>query len=517
MQDDAELLRHFAATRADEAFSELVRRHLDGVYSAALRRVGGDTHLAEDIAQRVFLALARKAGAVASHPLLPAWLYTTTRHEAANAVRYERRRKAREVRAMSGATDQGESPPADWSRIAPLLDEAVDQLGEGDRTAIVLRFVERQGFARIGAALRISEDAARMRVERALEKLRGRLARRGITSTAVALAAVLTSQAVTPAPAGFATKVIASSLAAAAVRSAGLAAAWAALDFMTKLKIALVAASAFAAVGTGTYLVAQQTLSTRPPAVTNAGGAGLADLQAENQRLKTEVARLQTAAADPAASPLAELRALVLASQQKVILPLNSLLKLERDQLSPGFVALFNLTADEKAAVEKELIQMRDELGALAAANVASVERPSATSVVIRCKRFPDEGGKVHDKLVEDLTRTLGTERFSALLTLIGDHFDWVVGSGFGAAEHTYKVEPRTMTVGQVGNQRLTYIISDTILQPTRAQPSGTIPVVSSRTPAPPPPAATNTTLAGDRANLARVYPWLAKLLPADF
>lgn len=97
--DDATLLRRYVSEGAQDAFTELVRRHIDGVYSSALRRVGGDTHLAEDATQQVFAALARKAAALSRHPLLTGWLYLTTRHEASNIVRTEQRRKAREQEA----------------------------------------------------------------------------------------------------------------------------------------------------------------------------------------------------------------------------------------------------------------------------------------------------------------------------------------------------------------------------------------------------------------------------------
>jgi RNA polymerase sigma factor (sigma-70 family) len=233
--DDDTLLRRFASEGAQDAFAELVGRHIDGVYSAALRRVGGDTHLAEDVAQQVFVALARKATSLSCHPVLTGWLYLTTRNEAANVVRTEQRRKAREQEAqvMYEPSADDASPP-DWSRLAPLLDDAVDELNEHDRTAVLLRFVDRRGFAEIGATLRLTEDAARMRVDRALEKLRTTLARRGVTSTSAALGAILANNAVAAAPVGLGTAVTASALASAplvATPVAGL------LQFMGTSKI----------------------------------------------------------------------------------------------------------------------------------------------------------------------------------------------------------------------------------------------------------------------------------------
>jgi RNA polymerase sigma factor (sigma-70 family) len=241
---DAELLRVYARVRDEAAFAELVRRHLNGVYSAALRRVGGDAHLAQDVAQKVFVALARKADAVSRHPLATSWLYRVTRHEAANAVRGERRRKARESEAMIMQNDPAEnSPAADWRRVAPVLDEVVDALSEPDRTAILLRFVDHRPFAEIGATLRVSEDAARMRVDRALDKLRLLLGRRGVTSTAAALGVVLTDHAVVAAPAGLAAGVTSHILIAGASGATGTIA----FMSLTKMGIGLTVVAAGAA------------------------------------------------------------------------------------------------------------------------------------------------------------------------------------------------------------------------------------------------------------------------------
>ena len=254
MPDDAELLRRYAATRDEAAFSEIVRRHLGGVYAAALRRLGGDAQFAEDVAQQVFTALARKAATVAGHRFLSAWLYTATRHEAANVVRRERRRKAREqhAHAMNEITHDSAQPPADWNRIAPILDDAIDGLGEADRAAIMLRFVEQRGFAEIGAALEVSTDAARMRVERALEKLRVRLGRRGLTSTLAALGIVLSAHATVPVPVALAASVTGTALAGATVAAGSTVATW--ITFMSLAKVQMGAAVVAAlAIGAAFY------------------------------------------------------------------------------------------------------------------------------------------------------------------------------------------------------------------------------------------------------------------------
>jgi RNA polymerase sigma factor (sigma-70 family) len=300
MPDDATLLRRYARERAEDAFAALVQRHLDAVYSAALRRVGGDTHLAEDVAQQVFAALARNAAALAGREILAGWLYTTTRHLAANVVRGERRRKAREQQAESmSATEADRSTEVEWNRVAPLLDAAIDELSEADRTAILLRFVERRAFGEIGAALRVSEDAARMRVERALDKLRAQLARRGIASTAAALGVVMANHAVAAAPAGLAASVTTT---ASAATSTLTAATWNALQIMSTTKSFSVAAAVIAlmvALGTALHQAnarrdAEVALAVEQKAHA-AQLAQLGDTERRAQQSETEVAQLRKA------------------------------------------------------------------------------------------------------------------------------------------------------------------------------------------------------------------------------
>lgn len=216
MTEDANLLRRYAAEHAEDAFAEIVRRHLDAVYSGALRRVGGDIHLAQDVTQQVFVALARKAAAVSHHPVLSGWLHVATRNEAASLVRRERRRRVREQEAHAMTEILSENrTEADWSRVAPVLDAALDELDDRDRVAILLRFVERRTFPEMGRQLRLTDDAARMRVDRALDKLRQLLGRRGIDSTSAALGLALANHAVTAAPVGLAATVVGTSIAVA--------------------------------------------------------------------------------------------------------------------------------------------------------------------------------------------------------------------------------------------------------------------------------------------------------------
>lgn len=203
MATDSQLLNRYAGDRSEDAFSELVRRHLDLVYSAALRQVDGDNAAAADVAQAVFTDLARKAGNLTSHTSLTGWLFTSTRFLAANARRSEERRRLREQQALAMNTlSPASDGEPDWDRLRPVLDDSLAALSDQDREAVLWRYFERRTHAEIGTRLGISENAARMRVERALEKLRTHLTQQGIPSTATALGLVLSRQAVLAAPAG---------------------------------------------------------------------------------------------------------------------------------------------------------------------------------------------------------------------------------------------------------------------------------------------------------------------------
>lgn len=216
MTEDAELIRRYTEEQSEGAFAELVQRHVPLVYSAALRRLAGDAHAAADVTQLVFTALARQAPSLAHCRILPGWLYATTRNVAVDFIRSEHRRRTREQEAHAMHELESTSPPPEWVQLRPLLDEVMDQLGQQDREAILLRFFAQRSFSEIGHALDLKEDAARMRVDRSLDKLRILLARRGATSTCAALGLMLTSQAATAAPAGIAGAITSTALQSAA-------------------------------------------------------------------------------------------------------------------------------------------------------------------------------------------------------------------------------------------------------------------------------------------------------------
>ncbi len=213
MTTDAELLRRYAEGRDEAAFGELVRRQMDFVYSVAWR-VTANGALAQDVAQSVFTQLTRSAAALAHYDTLAGWLHTTARHCAINAVRGEERRRAREQESAIMQTTSTTSA-VNWKQIGPLLDEAVGGLREDDRQAVLLRFFQGSSHQEVGAALGLSEDTARKRVELALEKLRGHFARRGVTATSALLAAAISANSVQAAPTGLAESMTGASLAGA--------------------------------------------------------------------------------------------------------------------------------------------------------------------------------------------------------------------------------------------------------------------------------------------------------------
>jgi len=212
MTDDAELLRRYVDSRSEMDFTVLVERHLNLVYQAALRRTDGRSDLAQDVTQQVFTTLAREASKLVKHPALVGWLFTATRHAASHLLRAERRRQERESEALVRNALENSGPDANWDEVRNQLDEVMDQLAEQDRTAILLRYFHNQAFAQIGEAFGLNEDTARKRVDRALERLRGLLAKRGISSTASALGVMLASQAATAAPAGLAQTIASTAL-----------------------------------------------------------------------------------------------------------------------------------------------------------------------------------------------------------------------------------------------------------------------------------------------------------------
>lgn len=208
-ESDLDLLARYAQQGSEDAFSTLVGRHMNMVYSAALRQVRSP-HLAEEVAQSVFTDLACSALKMKPDTVLGAWLYRATRCAACVVVRRESRRQRREQVAYEIAETNG--VPASWTTIAPLLDEAMESLDGTDRDAVFLRYFENLSLREVGQTLHTSEDAAQKRVSRAVDRLRKFFSRRGIAIGSASLVAILSANAVQSAPLGLPTAISAAAL-----------------------------------------------------------------------------------------------------------------------------------------------------------------------------------------------------------------------------------------------------------------------------------------------------------------
>ncbi len=273
---DAQLLRAYAQQGDQAAFRELVTRYSDLVYSAALRQVNAPDP-ARDIAQSVFTDLALKARSLAdklpTDGSLAGWLHRSTRFAVLNLLRDVRRRRANERQAMEQLRTNSEPEP-EWDGIRPVLDEALDSLDDEDRDALLLRFFKNHDFRTIGAALGVSDDTAQKRVSRALDRLRAEFNRRGVTTSAVALTAALSANAVAVGPAGLAATLSSAALTSSTLATAATATATKAIA-MTTLQKTIIGATLAVAVGTGVYKAHEAS-----------------QLRAENQTLQQQQAPL---------------------------------------------------------------------------------------------------------------------------------------------------------------------------------------------------------------------------------
>ncbi len=253
-ETDLQLLARYTRDHAEDAFAEIVGRHLNLVHSAALRQVRSP-QLAEEVAQSAFTDLARNAGKLKPDTILTAWLYQVTRRTAIDVVRREARRQLREqiateLNAMNATT-------ADWTHIEPLLDEAMHALDDTDRAAVLLRYFENKSLREVGQSLGTSDDAAQKRVSRAVERLREFFAKRGVTVGASGLVVVISANAVQAAPIGLAVTISTAALAGTVVSTSTIIAVGK-TTVMTTLQKSLIAGTILAAALVSTVLLVQR-------------------------------------------------------------------------------------------------------------------------------------------------------------------------------------------------------------------------------------------------------------------
>lgn len=289
--DEAQLIAEFRATRDEDAFASLVRRHVDFVYATALRQVG-DSGLAEEITQDVFVVLARKAGSLGRYQTIAGWLYQTTLNRVRQRLRSELRRQRREGIAAEFHADAvaGQSI---WEPLVPLLDEGLSAMDERDRLALLLHCLEGRGFREVGELLGLGEDAARKRVNRALERLTDFFRQHGFAVPTITAGTALFVGV--SAPASLVGSIVSSGLAAIPT-AATLGVLMTPTMFKAGLATLLVAAVA-------TPMLLQQATIRRQDAELGR----LRDASAELQRLREENAQLATAQVDT--NELSRLRA----------------------------------------------------------------------------------------------------------------------------------------------------------------------------------------------------------------
>jgi len=290
---DHQLLAEYARNQSDTAFATLVARHVNLVHSVAWRATGNG-HQAEEIAQAVFLILARKAGQLSPRVVLSGWLYQTARLTAANFLKCEARRHRREQEAyMQSTLNEPEAAP--WEQVAPLLEEAMGCLGELDRNAVVLRYFENRTAEETGALLKLTSAAAHKRVERALDKLKKFFSRRNVTVGTGGLGLLLSANAVQSAPAGLAASISAAGIAGTAVSASILITATQTIA-MTTLQKTIITATLVVVAGAGVYEARQasqlrrqyQALQQQQPPL----AAQIQQLQRERDAATNRVAAL---------------------------------------------------------------------------------------------------------------------------------------------------------------------------------------------------------------------------------
>ncbi len=259
MDDDHTLLSRFAKAKDEAAFTELVRRHLDLVYGVCLRRTGSRS-LAEELVQNVFASLARKAGSLKPEVLVVGWLHRAAHLESLSAFRSESSRLRKMKNYMDHLSDFDPEPDR-FREISPFLDQALDSLPPSDRDVVLLRFASDLTLQQIGNRLGKSESAAQRHLQRVLEKLAVILRRRGVTTSATALALMLGADFAKAAPASLTVAFVSKTAIASAAAGGFTLIKLTTLLYIMKNKAIIIASTCLLVAGGSAVYI-----STRPPA-----------------------------------------------------------------------------------------------------------------------------------------------------------------------------------------------------------------------------------------------------------
>lgn len=457
MTDDAECLRKYAELRDEIAFSDFVRRNINFVYSAAFRQTGGDSHLAEDIVQTVFAAAARKSAALSRHPVIGAWLHQATRYAAIDTMRARRSQQSRD--SVAGQMTEAISEPEsriDWTAVSPRLDEAVASLGDRDRDAVILRFFGGRSFAEIGAQLDIGESAARMRVERALEKLRIRLSRAGIGSSCAALGAILAENGVMAAPAGLGTVAISAALKVPAV--GGLATSFGAFQTMTSAKTIISVATIAALAGIAASVHEYRQVRTDERALAAAADTHHSD-QARIQQLADSVRASEKRQSELARSLQQQQAATDSARASQDEQGANAAAKAASDAMAAAEKAKAKALADGQAFLAA-YGQAHDMLISIGKAQIAR----KYSALILSGSLTPEQIDQLESQTAEQWAQTLMLTPKNILpgnATLPDDQLKSILGDqGFQQLQYYQRLQPLQNLVSDVSSLSLSEPIS---------------------------------------------------------
>jgi RNA polymerase sigma factor (sigma-70 family) len=471
---DSELLREYLENNSEPAFATLVNRHLPMVYGVALRHLSKQD-LAEETAQSAFVLLAQRGRELARHPSLAGWLYRTTINLARNKAQAEQRRLRREAAAAElSATMKSES--SSFNELAPELDEALLELNENDREALLLRFLQGKTIREVGEALKIREDAAQKRIAKAMETLLQKLRRRGVRVASVAiLAAALPQLTASAVPAALPGAIVTASVSAsAAVSTSTLSTA---LKFMLLKKEITVACVALMTLPVGyEYYAAskvQAAVNTQSERLQRARESIAAHDAELNQTATTAPISVPIAVVAKTAGPTAPAVPADLfhwnESSDYVRLPLAVLPKLKfgsfeqrerRDGKKewvqalpfnfngapdPALLAALGLSEQENAAVIAASAQFFDQFHKLQDAHSTlerkpwPADKPTADSIELKTSTFGDEGAALRDNYRAQLDSLLGPERAQLFWDQAKPAFDELLND-FGANERRLEV-----------------------------------------------------------------------------